>query len=221
MMRLGTLAVAGQVTVCVLLLAIGLVTIVVLEEAIDTVSGLDRAPGGGALDPLETRLGGAVALVAIVTGIAIFVSLLLGAWVHKHVSAPVHGLQAAVSAISDGHVQRRVNESGMIGELRVLAIDVNRITDRLRKLERARATDLLLARAVLEDLFDAEGVGGAALDPTGRLVASNARVRTLLEEHDCAPAALLGRDSADPNLGARVDEVRDGGVLRGYVARTA
>ncbi|MAG55501.1 MAG: hypothetical protein CMJ83_04340 [Planctomycetes bacterium] len=204
-MRLQSLVVIAQVVVCLLLLTVGLVTIVTLEDA-DSTDGADP------------RIGGAIGFVAVVTGIAIFAVLLAGAWTQRTVVAPLSSLEAAVSAIARGHVQRRVNETNALGEVVGLAHDVNEITDRLRQLERAHANDELLARAALESLFDAQEVAGAVLDPTGRLIASNARVRTALEAGGHDPAALLGRDPVN-EIQAQLDEVRDGGVLRGYVAR--
>lgn len=219
-MRLQALTVGAQVFAVLMLLGVSLVTISVLEDADDVLaSAAVREADQPAIDYARRGIGGAVGLVAIVAGAGLFAFLLFGAWVGRHVVGPLMSLERTVESISDGHFQRRADEAAGLGEVGSLAVNVNRIVDRLRHLERARVSDDLLARAALEQLLDEGERGGAVLDTAGRLVASNAAVREVLDARGCEAGALLDRDASSPSLGADVSEVREGGVLRGYVAR--
>lgn len=219
-MRLQALTVGAQVFAALLLLGISLVTISVLENADGVLASLTTADADkDAVDEARQKIGGAVGLVAILAGAGLFAFLLFGAWVGRHVVGPLMSLEGTVGSIASGHLQRRVDDTAGLGELSSLGGNVNKVVDRLRHLERTQTSDDLLARAALEYLLDQAGGAGAVLDTAGRLVASNAAVRETLASRACEASALLGRESGSPSLGADVEEVRDGGVLRGYVAR--
>jgi len=218
-MRINALTVAAQVLAAVLLLGAALVTIVVLEDASSALETVEEEPADLAVvSAAKKRVGGAVGIVAIVAGGGLLAFLVFGAWANRHVVAPLGSLQRAVESIAKGHLQRRVDDDSGLGELADLGANVNRIVDRLRHLERTRESDLLLARAALEQLMDAKGRGGAVLDTSGRLVASNEAVRDRLASEGCDAVALLGRDGSAPRLGAEVTEIREAGSVKGYVA---
>ena len=219
-MRLQALNVGAQVLAALMLLGISLVTISVLEDADDVLSSAAvQETDQLAIADARQGIGGAVGLVTIVAGAGLLAFLVFGAWVGRQVVGPLMRLERTVGFIADGHLQRRVDDAAGLGEVSSLGAYVNRIVDRLRHLERVRVSDDLLARAAIEQLLDEGDRGGAVLDTGGRLVASNAAVRQTLEASGCDAGALLGREPSDPAFGADITEVRDGGVLRGYVAR--
>ncbi|NRA94885.1 MAG: HAMP domain-containing protein [Planctomycetes bacterium] len=219
-MRLQALTVAAQVVAALMLLGISLVAISVLEKADDVLASasVQRADRPAIADARQAT-GGAVGLIAIVAGSGLLALLLFGAWIGRRVVGPLTRLERTVGSIAEGHLQRRVDDAAGLGEVNSLAANVNRIVDQLRHFQRVRLSDNLLARAALEHLLDEGGRGGAVLDTVGRLVASNAAVREALDAGGCDAGALLGRDASAPALGATISEVREGGVLRGYVAR--
>ena len=168
--------------------------------------------GGGSDDAVEFHAG----VLAGGGGLPVLVS---GPWVRRGSVQPVTRLGETVDAIGSGKLQRRVDETAALGELSALGANVNSIVDRLRQLEQERETEFLLTRAAIEHLLDEGGRPGALLDTSGRLIASNGDLRAALREGEIESASSLGRSERAEVPELEVDEVRDAGVVYGFVSR--
>ena len=226
-MRLSSMMIVAQLALAILVLVVGITSITALREAADGFQGMtDQLESGSTVtqqqlneaSELVRRTRGSAGLVAIVTGVGFFALLLFGGKVHQKFIKPLARMSRDTEAISIGRFNRRVATTDGVGELGHLGTQINNLADQLQQSQAARSPESLLARAGIEHLLDDQEKPGGLLTPKGLLIASNSRLRKHLHEGGIEPAVLLERSEGGATApGTTIRDVRDGGVLRGYL----
>lgn len=228
-MRLSTMMTGGLVLLAAILLTIGIIAIASLHEAADEIVRMEKAllaatardPGaGGPAAEDVARSRGAAALVAMATGVAFLVLLVMGSRIQSGIVSPVTRLVREAQAIASGRLNRRVSAGEGFQEIRILGEAVNRLADLLIEGGASRFPDHLVCRAAIEMLLDEQGVAGGLVTPSGDLLASNEALRTLLFHGGGDVKSTIGV-AGDSWLSYAVDrrDVCERGAVRGQLLR--